>query len=149
MYTYSIFSVKPKIAIHYFCKTGILFRFLQEVEEHPNDSLLQLQYEYIINPLSFSNIMSILKRIDNDIEIEKRDQYLKLYWQGKQITIYQDNGHLKISSEDIDDVEEFLFPALRKSPEYYFAINNRLEDYGWLSVKNNRIVDNQILYPLH
>lgn len=146
MYTYSIFSVKAKIAAHYFYKTGVVYRFLKEYRDGPNYKYLQSQYNYVIEPITLSAVASYLQRLDIDVKMEKRDSYMKVYWEDKSMTIYEDGHHLEVTCTSIEDVEDFFFPILRKSPGYFFVISNRLKDFGWLSVKNNRMMSNQILY---
>lgn len=149
MYTYSIFSIKSKIAKHYFYKTGILYRFINEFKERPNFKYIQLQYNYVVEPLNLDDIANYIQEKDARLIIDKRNTYLKIYWEGKTMTIYEDDRHLEVTCSSIEDVEEFFFPALRKSPHFYFVISNSLKDYGWLSVKNNRMLDNPILYSFH
>lgn len=146
MYSYSIFSVKPKVAFHYIYKTGVLFRFFKEIKENPNYKYLQLQYNYVVEPIELSTIATYLQDTNFELGVEMRDLYLKINWKGKSITIFADGRHLEVTCSSIEDVEEFLFPVLRHSQGFYFVISNRMNDYGWLSVKNHRLLDNQLSY---
>lgn len=146
MYTYSIFSVKPEIASHYFYKSSIIYRFLREFKKNPNYNYLQLQYKYATSPLDIATIAAYMRPLD--VEIEKRELVMKLYWDDKSITIHEDDRHLEITCESIADIEEFFFPVLRNSPLHYFVISNQMNDYGWLAVKNNRLMNNQLLYSI-
>lgn len=142
MYTYSIFSVKPEIATHYLYKTGILYRFLLEYQDKPIDSYLQLQYNYVMAPLSLQRIASLLEK--SEIQLDKRDKYMEISWEGKSLTVYEDGRHVEITCESMEHMEEFFFPALRKSPGFYFVISSRMNDYGWLSFKNKQILNRKV-----
>lgn len=146
MYTYSIFSVKSEIAVHYFYKTSVLFRFFKEFKECPRLTYLQLQYNYVIEPLQLSLVAAYLRSLTDDVNIEKKDKYIQIFWEGKSLTIYEDGHHIELTCSSIQEAEEFFFPILRDSPGFYFVINNRLNDYGWLSVKNNKLINNQIFF---
>jgi len=146
MYTYSIFSVEPKIAAQYFYKSGILYRFLQEFKRNRDHNHLQLQYKYAIASLNLSMIEEYIGKLN--VEIDKRDVVMKVHWEGKSLTIFEDDRHLEIRSETIADLEEFLFPVLRDSPHYYFVIRNQMKDYGWLSLQKNTRLSKQLLYSI-
>lgn len=146
MYTYSIFSIKPKVAVHYLYKTGIIFRFLQEFSENPTDEHLELQYNYVIEPLSLSFIEKKVQKIDGNISIEKHKQSMKIDWEGKILKIHKKRRHLEIHCSTVSEMEEFFFPALRKCDKFFFVTSSQLNDYGWLSIKNNRAGHKQMLY---
>lgn len=147
MYTYSIFCVKAEIANLYFYKTGILYRFLKEFRENRRCAYLQLQYQYITELLTLEIISSYINLSDLDVKIEKREEYLKLYWQDKSLSIYEDDRHVKFTCQSLQDAEDFLFPILRKLPLYFFVTRNSMRDYGWLSfVRNKKSKEKQILY---
>lgn len=147
MYTYSVFCIRSEVVTHYYYKTGILYRFLNEFKENRKKSYLQLQYKFITEPLTLDLISSSFQYSDKNMEWDKRDNYLKLYKKDQPITIYKDEGHLEFSCESLEDAEEFLFPMLRKLPLHFFVVNNRIKDFGWLSIdKKNYLEIKQVLY---
>jgi len=151
MYTYSIFCVKAKVGSHYFYKTEILYRFLKEFRENRSRNYLQLQYEYITEPLTLDIITTYIQLYTSEVVMEKRDKHLKLYWKDKNLTIYEDDQHVEFTCDSIEDAEYFLFPALRKLKLYFFVTGHHVKhDYGWLSfIKKNKTINKQILYSFH
>ncbi|MHA6251202.1 sporulation inhibitor of replication protein SirA [Oceanobacillus sp. CAU 1775] len=147
MYTYSVFCIRSEIVTHYYYKTGILYRFLKEFKENRKPSYLQLQYNFITEPLTLDLISSSLQYTNEGIDWDKRDNYLKMYRNNGHLSIYKDERHLEFSCDSIEEAEEFLFPMLRRLPLHFFVVNNTIKDYGWLTLdKNNYLEIKQILY---
>lgn len=149
MYTYSIFCIKSEIASHYFYKSDILYRFLKGYREKRSLSFIQLQYKYITEQITLDMLANYLQINKKQSVIEKREKYIRLFSNNKQLSVYGDERHLTLMCDSIEDAESYLFPAFRELPYYFFAINHRTNDYGWLtSFKMNEMISKQTLYSL-
>jgi len=147
---YSVYWIKKEFALHYYHKSGILYRFLRDYQDNYMRQDLSEQFHYVTNTFPKSALIkhiekSLLHRATvnihtrNEIEISTEGQFLSLYVNEKVLKLY---------CESLHDAEELLFPALRRFQSSLFIKGNNIENYGWIAPvqKNPLSKDRQILY---
>jgi hypothetical protein len=134
MYTYSIYWLTEEVAIRYFHKSGLLYRFLKEYIKQPNRIDLRKQFEYITYRFCREEIVAYMKqqkRINCIDYIDKRN--MKLYNREAFITLHIDERQLKFRCETLEDAEELLFPLLRRYEPMLFIVGENICNFGWIT----------------
>ncbi|WP_010093265.1 sporulation inhibitor of replication protein SirA [Ornithinibacillus scapharcae] len=149
MKEYRVYWIKEEFARHYYYKSDILYRFIQEFHDKQSRPDLVSQFHFITESFPKDSIRSQLvrqpmntlkkKSIDNHFEIGNSHNYISLHIAEKQI---------KFRCETLQDAESLLFPTLRRLHTYLFIVDSDYENFGWISpVKLSSGYNNgQVLY---
>lgn len=149
MKEYKVYWIKEEFARHYYYKSDILYRFIQEYHAKQARHDLVSQFHFITESFPKDSIKSQLIRQplntlnllgkDNHVEIGNSHNYISLHIAEKQI---------KFRCETLQDAETLLFPTLRRLHTYLFIVDSSYENFGWISpVKlSNGYNSGQVLY---
>lgn len=149
MYDYTVYWIKPKVANHYFLKSDILYRFLEEYQYNQNRIDLKKQFLYITNEFKKETILSTLQfHLKDRIDVHPGGSIARIKNGSNDILIHINKNELSIRTKSLQDVENILFPILRLIHPLLFIIGNTNHDYGWISpMKLSREnIRNQVLY---
>jgi len=146
---YSVFWIKQEFALHYFHKSGILYRFIKSYQENLNRQGLSEQFHYITNDFPIDHLIRHFQNnLKIDINIKVTDNEVELSREGHFITLYIYDKNIVFYCETLHEAESLLFPLLRSFHPYLFIAGNNIQNYGWIApVRINGInKDRQILY---
>ncbi|WP_157724864.1 sporulation inhibitor of replication protein SirA [Virgibacillus phasianinus] len=149
MNTYSIYPIKIEFARRYYYRSDILYRFLKQYHENNKNQLINDQFNEITCVFSTKELNTKIKSLynknamvkdgNNSIEIVQDKHYISLHISEKQINF---------RCNMLQDAEMLLFPILQLFHPSLFVLDNKLNNYGWISpvTKLKDHLNEQILY---
>lgn len=148
---YSVYWMKDEIALHYFHKSGILYRFIKQYWNNKERLDLRMQYDYITNNFLPGHLIPHFEKFHSSrqsINITGNNVQIKRNKQAITLQIY--DKHLQFHCCSLKDAEELLFPILREYDSSLFVAGNNIVNYGWLSPLNSKKCDaREILYSTY
>jgi len=149
MKEYSIYWIEEEVAKHYFHKSDILLRFLEEYEDEPNRKDLKAQFVYITHHIHFHEISNHLnKYLTENMTIHTNGNRIYLNKDGHSILVQVDKGCLNFRCKHLEEAVMVLFPMLRDFYPYLFVQGKNVSNYGWISpiLQKDNVQLRQVLY---
>ncbi|HAM80433.1 sporulation inhibitor of replication protein SirA [Ornithinibacillus bavariensis] len=149
MKEYMVYLIKEEFAIHYYYKSDILYRFLQEYHDEQSRNDLRMQFNFITKGFPKESLTSqLIRQPKNTLYKEKRSEFVELGNRHYYIALHIYEKHIKFRCETLQDAEELLFATLRRIYPYIFIVDNHYENYGWISpVRTSSVYNNdEVLY---
>lgn len=146
---YMVYWLKPEVALHYFHKTDILYRFFKAYQEHTEHPDLARQFKYITCPFSKQQLLHhIFQQYNQLLNIRIEEQKIEIKQDGQAIFIYVSEHALSFFCDSLHVAENLLFPILKTINPYLFVMSYHSDHYGWLMpMKENYLKNNrQLLY---
>ncbi|MGG4178574.1 sporulation inhibitor of replication protein SirA [Virgibacillus pantothenticus] len=149
MYTYSIYHLTEEVAMYYFHKSSILYRFLREFESLPYRADLRRQFEYITDRIRYDQILLSIQRHESTnlfVNIDK--DKVSLYNRKAFISLHISEKQLKFHCKTLESAEELLFPILRSYHPLLFVVGDNIKNFGWITplLEYSRLEQNEVLY---
>lgn len=149
MKEYTIYWVKEEFAIHYYYKSDILYRFLNEYHLNHSRNDLVLQFNFITESFPKASLISqLIRQPRNTLSAKNSREFLEIGNKYDFIALHIAEKHIKFRCETLEDAEALLFPTLRRIHPYLFIVENDGENYGWISpVRTSYTYNNgEVLY---
>ncbi|MFD2616788.1 sporulation inhibitor of replication protein SirA [Terrilactibacillus laevilacticus] len=135
MRQYMIYLIEEEISRYYFGKEHKLYEFFLEAKQDHQPrmkQLIQKQMDYIVRPISYSEISKILQRHCRclshanmfSLNCSNGTSSAKLMIQEKEI---------KLLSKGYYDAEATFLEILRQFDKHFFAIDYASHQFGWLN----------------
>ncbi|MUV39868.1 hypothetical protein JNUCC1_03752 [Lentibacillus sp. JNUCC-1] len=134
MKTYSIFRVKKEIAMYYVHQGDLLHRFFSDCAEHPNDPILQKQFNYVTHSMP-------IDLLQEQMNVHQHHQPL-ISNENKHIIAQADHVPVHVNLLDrqiifqcdmLHEAETSLFPLLQSLQPFLFVSGLNHDNYGWMS----------------
>lgn len=144
---YYVYSMKVKVAHHFYYKSSVLFNFLKTYEKNSNQIELKDQFSYIIDEFDQPKLMYYIKSISNYIQITQiQPGYFQISDGTKSVYLHVLDTHFVLKCPSIHVAEELLFESLRLFPSHLFVVHAEKHVYGWIStLKNKESINNRQL----
>lgn len=134
MKQYTLYWIKETFSTHYYHKSDILNRFIQQYEDEPEHCVIK-QFQYITRVIPFHGLLHYLKKqLNNTIEVDGSGGntiFIKI--QGEELKIDWCESKLLITSPN-DHISIVCFNILRNFDSSIFIVENdqNQRNYGWV-----------------
>lgn len=149
MNAYVVYWIKREVALHYFHKSDILYRFIKAYQENTQHPCLAKQFEYITHPFSKQQLLKHIFEQNNQLlNIRIDEQKIEIKHDGQAVVVYISEKGLTFYCDTLHVAENLLFPILKTINPYLFIMSYHTINYGWLMpIKENSLkLDRQLLY---
>lgn len=135
---YNVYSMKRKVAHHFYYKSDLLFSFLKAYNKKSCKEVLMNQFSYVTNNIEVRKIINYIKHISDYVQTtEIHPNYFQISNGAKSVYMHVLETHFIIKCDSIYDAEELLFEPLRLFPSHLFVVHAEKHIYGWISTLRN------------
>lgn len=134
MQKYTIFWVEEEFCYHYYYKSEILYRFLNEYMSNFYRKDLRTQFNYITRIIPYSSLITHIQTFHhNQIKFKIDGRNIELNKGEHNALLYLNERSLSIMCPSIQDAEIILFQALTSFDRNFFIIEQDTTNSGWIS----------------
>ncbi|WP_186577373.1 sporulation inhibitor of replication protein SirA [Aquibacillus kalidii] len=134
MQKYTIFWIEQEFCYHYFYKSEILFRFLNEYMNNNSRNDLQSQFDFITKSIPYSNLVTHIQRFHgNQIELKVNGRKIDLIKNNNKVTLYLKERSMIIKCTSVQEADFLLFGALKMFDPSFFIVENGSTNSGWIT----------------
>jgi hypothetical protein len=131
---YKVYWIKEEFAKHYYYKSDILYRFLQEYHLQKQRNDLRMQFNFVTESFPKDPLISqLIRQPRNTYRKDYNGESLSIGNKQELITLHIEEKHIKFRCETLQDAESLLFPTLRRFHPFLFIVDDNSDNYGWIS----------------
>ncbi|MBM7572124.1 sporulation inhibitor of replication protein SirA [Aquibacillus albus] len=141
MQKYSIFWIEEEFCFHYFYKSEILYRFLNEYLSNASRSDLLAQFKFVTKNIPYHPLMTDIRKYHkNKIKIIKNGKDIILLLDNHPLEIQCYDRYMTVSCSSVEIADNVLFQALKAFHPSFFIIENGTTNSGWITPVKKEIL---------
>ncbi|MDC3416295.1 sporulation inhibitor of replication protein SirA [Aquibacillus salsiterrae] len=134
MQKYSIFWIEEEFCYHYFYRSEILYRFLNEYLSYTSRTDLLSQFTFVTRNLPYNTLLTHFKNYHGDsLKLEMTEKGLVMEKGNSSVCLELFDRYITVQAFSVEEADRLLFQCLKSFDPSFFIIESETTNCGWIT----------------